>query len=319
MKNVTLFLIGMLFISSVFGQIKSNLVFFTEHGEKFHLILNGINQNPNPETNVKITDLISPSYKIKVIFENTNLGEIDKNIIFNQGTETTFVIKKNRKDKYVIRWMNEVPIARAPAIIKGQSVVIYNTQPQPQPTTTIVTNSQTTTVNQGVNNNPSGVSMNVNLNSSQSGANINMNINSGGNNATTSNTSTTITTTEIYQNPQMQQTQTTYVLSGYNGPVGCPYPMSLQNFTQVKYSISSKDFEDSKLRIAKQVISSNCLLCSQVKEIMLLFDFEDTRLKLAKFAYGYTYDIGNYYLLNDAFDFESTIDELSDYIYNFSE
>ncbi|MEA3495507.1 MAG: DUF4476 domain-containing protein [Bacteroidota bacterium] len=317
MKNVTLFLIGMLFISSVFGQIKSNLVFFTEQGERFHLILNGINQNQNPETNVKITDLISPSYKVKVIFENTNLGEIDKNKIFNQGTETTFVIKKNRKGEYVIRWMNEVPIAQAPAIIEGQSVIIYNTQPQPQPTTTIVTNSQTTTVNQGVNMNPSGASMNVNFNNSQSGANINMNINAGGNNTTTS--STTITKTEIYQNPQMQQTQTTYVLPGYNGPVGCPYPMSSQDFTQVKYSISSKDFEDSKLRIAKQVIMSNCLLSSQVKEIMLLFDFEDTRLKLAKFAYGYTYDIGNYYLLNDAFDFESTIEELNDYIYNFGE
>ena len=105
-----------------------------------------------------------------------------------------------------------------------------------------------------------------------------------------------------------------YVMPGYNGPVGCPWPMSPQDFQDVKNSIASKTFDDSKLTIAKQVISSNCLLCSQVKEIMLLFTFENTRLDLAKYSYGYTYDIGNYYKLNDAFTFESSIDELNEYI-----
>lgn len=46
----------------------------------------------------------------------------------------------------------------------------------------------------------------------------------------------------------------------------------------------------------------------------MLFSFEDTRLELAKYSYGYTYDIGNYYLLNDAFTFESTIEELDEFI-----
>jgi hypothetical protein len=43
-------------------------------------------------------------------------------------------------------------------------------------------------------------------------------------------------------------------------------------------------------------------------------DFEDTKLQYAKFAYNKTYDIGNYYKLNDAFDFSSSIDELNAYI-----
>ncbi|MBU0763999.1 MAG: DUF4476 domain-containing protein [Bacteroidetes bacterium] len=85
-------------------------------------------------------------------------------------------------------------------------------------------------------------------------------------------------------------------------------------FLAAKQSIRSKDFEDSKLTIAKQIINAKCLTTLQVKEIMLLFDFEDTRLQFAKYAYGYTYDLSNYYLLNDAFEFESSIDELNDYI-----
>lgn len=50
---------------------------------------------------------------------------------------------------------------------------------------------------------------------------------------------------------------------------------------------------------------------------MLLFSFEDTRLDLAKYAYGYTFDIGNYYQINDAFTFSSSIDELNSYIQGF--
>jgi hypothetical protein len=47
---------------------------------------------------------------------------------------------------------------------------------------------------------------------------------------------------------------------------------------------------------------------------MLLFSFESTRLDFAKFAYAYTLDLRNYYKLNDAFTFESSIDDLDKYI-----
>ena len=46
----------------------------------------------------------------------------------------------------------------------------------------------------------------------------------------------------------------------------------------------------------------------------MLFSFEDSKLDFAKYCYGYTYDLGNYYMVNDAFDFESTIEELNNYI-----
>ncbi|HNQ83646.1 MAG TPA: DUF4476 domain-containing protein, partial [Bacteroidales bacterium] len=56
------------------------------------------------------------------------------------------------------------------------------------------------------------------------------------------------------------------------------------------------------------------MLCIQVKEIMKLFSFEESRLEFAKYAYGYTYDLSNFYIVNDAFSFESSIDELNKYI-----
>jgi len=45
-----------------------------------------------------------------------------------------------------------------------------------------------------------------------------------------------------------------------------------------------------------------------------LFAFEDSRLNFAKFAYAYTLDLGNFYKVNDAFTFETSVDELNRYI-----
>jgi len=303
-----------------FAQLKSNLVFFSEQGERFTVILNGIRQNPTPETNVKVTDLIAPNYKLKVIFEDASLGELDKNLMFQQGNESTFVIKRNNKNEYVVRWMNDVPIAQALPPAAGQQVVVYTTQAAPPPATTV---TQTTTTVTDTYGEPQqgNVSMGININDPGMGVNINMNVNGNGNSTgsqvTTTQTTTsysTTTTTDDYQQTYPQPEQQAYVMPGYNGPVGCPYPMSPGDFQGVKQSIASKTFDDTRLTIARQVIASNCLLCEQVKEIMLLFTFEDTRLDLAKYAYGYTFDIGNYYKLNDAFTFESSIEELNDYM-----
>ena len=47
---------------------------------------------------------------------------------------------------------------------------------------------------------------------------------------------------------------------------------------------------------------------------MRLFNFEASKLDFAKFAYKYTYDQKNYYKVNDAFEFESSISELTTFI-----
>ena len=68
------------------------------------------------------------------------------------------------------------------------------------------------------------------------------------------------------------------------------------------------------MTLAKQITKSNCLTAEQVKQLTMLFDFESGKLEYAKFAYAYCYDLGNYYKVNDAFDFESSIKELDEHI-----
>jgi hypothetical protein len=103
-------------------------------------------------------------------------------------------------------------------------------------------------------------------------------------------------------------------LPGYTGLIGCQNPMDASQFSEAKKSIASKSFSDTKMQLAEQITRSNCLLTSQVTELMGLFSFESQKLQFAKFAYGYTYDKGNYYKVNDAFGFESSIRDLEQYL-----
>lgn len=95
------------------------------------------------------------------------------------------------------------------------------------------------------------------------------------------------------------------------------YPMDPSSFEAAKATISKTSFDDTRLSIARQIASSNCLTAAQIRDIMRLFSFESTRLEFAKFAYPYCYDKGNYFMVNDAFTFSSSIDELNKFIYGY--
>jgi hypothetical protein len=92
------------------------------------------------------------------------------------------------------------------------------------------------------------------------------------------------------------------------------YGMSATDFEALKNSIRSKSFDSDKLTIAEQAASANHLSAEQVLEIAQLMDFESSKLDLAKYAYGNAVDRNNYYKVNNAFTFSSSIDELADYI-----
>ncbi|HMU76956.1 MAG: DUF4476 domain-containing protein [Bacteroidetes bacterium] len=318
MKN-TFFTMAFILCAFFVKAQSSNVILFTENGEKFYAILNGVRQNTSPETNVKVTGLNANFYKLKVIFEDTKLGEKDFNLAFNPGMETTFSIKFNsKKNSYSLRPLSEVPLAQALPPAPNQTIVVYSEVPAPPPAATTVTHTTTTTTTDGTPMPGDNVNVNIGLNMNETGGGINMNVSGGTTQTTTHTTTTTVTHTTTSEPPAAPPVAPTpapvVYLPGYNGPYGCPVPMAPQDFSDLKQSISSKSFEDSKMTIAKQVLRNNCLFTSQVKELMGLFTFEESKLDFAKYAYGFTYDIGNYFKVNDMFTFESSIDDLNNYI-----
>jgi hypothetical protein len=322
MKKI--FLLSLIFAvltCKIFSQ--SNVTVFSQEGEKFWVIVNGIKQNETPQTNVQVTGLTEQNYKIKVIFENNSLPAIDK-MIYTRDVDgnflsTSYEVKKDKKGAYALKLSSysEVPTASATQY-SAPLVLVERPVTQAQVNTN---QTQTTTTVVSGNTQVNGGSVGINAVDPVTGEviSVNMSVNGGINGAggtVTSTTTTTTTTTSTNNDIQTtnNQVQEHYIMQGYSGPMGCPWPMSEPDFQSAKSSINSKSFEDSKLTIAKQILTSNCMLCSQVRDIMGLFSFESTRLDFAKFAYSRVFDQGNYYKLNDAFTFESSIDELNAFI-----
>lgn len=304
----------------------SNVVLYTENGERFYAIMNGQRMNDEPVTNLKVQDLNQPAYQLKVIFENKNLGEMNKNLYLEENVEAVYAVKMDKKGSYKLAFRSSVPIAQAAPPAPQQQIVVWgapapvaqNVQPAPAATTTttVVEETVTTTTNANGNGMSTNVTTpdgeNVSMNVSADGFGFNMNIQTGSNTGTQtvagSSTVTTTTTTTTTSSPAPAVVAE---------PVYEPAPCSMLNnsdFEAAKGSIKGKTFEDSKLTTAKQVTKANCLSAAQIKSIMDLFTYESSKLEYAKFAYPFCYEQNKYYQVNDAFGFESSIDELDEFL-----
>lgn len=336
------FLLFALGCGQMFAQQTANLVLFAEMGEPFYVYVNSVKQNETASSNVKIIDLTHEYVHVRVEFEDAAIQPFDKNLMLVMGYEIIGQLRQNNKGKYVIRPYGEpVPLAAAPERTDDQPVIIYHEEPvvmemehrpapvdhQPETVTTVI---ETETYD---NSNPGGAKVDVDMD----GIGIQMDVVitdptlDGSTKTHVTHTTTTTTTTTTTQLPIQHMVmedpvniqEPVYIeevvheplVPGYNGPVGCgDYLLSEQPFQAAKASINSKSFEDDKITVAKQVSRSQCLTANQVKEIMALFTFEASKLDWAKYAYDRTYDIGNYWMLNDGFTFSSSIDELDEYI-----
>jgi hypothetical protein len=85
-------------------------------------------------------------------------------------------------------------------------------------------------------------------------------------------------------------------------------------FAQFKQTLRNERFDDSRVTLAKQTIAANWFTAAQVKDILGLFSFESNKLDIAKHAYDFTVDKGSYFVINDAFSYSSSKEELANYI-----
>jgi hypothetical protein len=94
--------------------------------------------------------------------------------------------------------------------------------------------------------------------------------------------------------------------------------MSSTDFDRLKQIVESQYMDDTRKNVAMQAVRGNNLSASQVAELMQIFSFESNRLEFAKFAYNYSNDKSNFYLVNSAFRFSSSVDDLNNYIISHS-
>jgi hypothetical protein len=230
-----------------FAQSTGDVTVFSNTGDQFYVVLNGIRQNNSPETNVKVTNLNNNWYSCKIISANNNFT-LEKNIPVKYDTVMTYQII-NKKGKYKLRFYSEAPNGNA-TVAPDQTVVTYHATETVDPvtnnsgnttntsdvninngssttvTTTTTTNTTSsnngmgtsTTINEGTTGN--GESVSINMNVSETGMNVDINANGmeGGTTTTTSstdlNTSTTTSTTSSSDGSYYEETTTTMSTSG---------------------------------------------------------------------------------------------------------
>jgi len=95
----------------------------------------------------------------------------------------------------------------------------------------------------------------------------------------------------------------------------CRYKvMKKDDFNDLKSTINNRNFESYNSSIVKTAIDNNFLTSEQVLDLMKYFTFEDTKLDIAKYSYKKVCDTKNFFKVYDAFDFESSVTELKNYI-----
>ena len=100
----------------------------------------------------------------------------------------------------------------------------------------------------------------------------------------------------------------------YGNSNGYNQSMNDYDFNQLLQKIRGQWF--NKINTAKEGISSNYFTTVQVRQIVQLFSSENDKLELAKMAYHNTVDQRNYAQLYDVFAYQSSKDELDQYIRN---
>ncbi len=85
-------------------------------------------------------------------------------------------------------------------------------------------------------------------------------------------------------------------------------------FGNIAGAVCRQTFESDKILVAKQAIGCKMVSADQVRRLMGKFTFESTKLDFAKWAYRHCWDAQNYYIVNDAFTFSSSVRELDEFI-----
>ncbi len=277
----------------------SALSIYSENGEQFFLILNGVNQNNIPQSKIRVEGLPKYGNDVQIVFADNRTPAIRKNIniadpVDGKSVNMVLKITRGREGYPRLKFHRCTELDRNYHGPRDEYVMNYGVPKQlntvtettyTDPITGQIVTQTTTTTTDGYDNN-----YNNNYNNNQNYNNYNNNQNYNNNN---------------YRNNNNNYT-----------PPPPPPPMAMDPaaFADAKKSIAGASFEDTKLSTAKTIFASNYLNVSQVAEISNMFNFEDNKMAFVKFAYKRTVDPNNYFKLGSVFRFDANKQELNNFI-----
>ncbi len=75
----------------------TTLTVFSEKGENFTVLVNDEKKNSKPGDHVQVEGLYGPSFKVRIVFQDVAIREIEKTIFNSPSTELYYVVKPAKK------------------------------------------------------------------------------------------------------------------------------------------------------------------------------------------------------------------------------
>lgn len=127
----------------------SSLTIYSEKNENFTVFLNGDKKNSKPADHVKIENLNGPSFKVRVVFQDVAIREIEKTIMNHPSAELFYVLRPGKKGDYVLEHTNSDYVPPAGTVSEPAK-----TTSQKETKTVETKSSSATTKSSGGCNNP---------------------------------------------------------------------------------------------------------------------------------------------------------------------
>ncbi len=183
MKPQLLLLTFLFSCATIFAQSTGDATFYSNTGKKFYVVLNGVKQNADAQTNVNISGLTESFYSCRIIAADKSFN-LEKNIAVKKDSLMTYRIIE-KKGKYKLRYYSESSLGSVSAP-QGQVNVVYHNSDLPEGTPTVTNNNSTVTSTGGTGNVSTNTSTNVSTNTTTTststnqdgnGENVSININ----------------------------------------------------------------------------------------------------------------------------------------------
>jgi Domain of unknown function (DUF4476) len=79
-------------------------------------------------------------------------------------------------------------------------------------------------------------------------------------------------------------------------------------------ALASRAFEATRLSLAREMLTQQCLTAQQLRRVLDFFAFEQTRLELAKMAYANIHNKSDFHVVYSAFQFPASVADLEAYV-----
>lgn len=271
-----------------FSQQTNHLVVFTNESQPFYVILNGIRQNDQPETNVRIIGLNEDFYRLRVIFQNTEIPPVDQSVFFERMGMLTNIEIIHRRNRFRARYAGSMALNNAPAAPNTQTQIAYqqteggntNTTPNSAPNNPVSTpnNTQQPPQQQTTPSNPG--------NSGSGSVSISWSSPSNKDEDNTSDQSSETTMTSDWE----------FMMNGTRCPAPNVSANNFQNFIQRMEAENLFNRENMMVNF----IQNHCMQAQQIADLIGLGYTTVNALNIAKIGYRHTWDTQNYHIVFNA-------------------